>query len=169
MTRSWYEQVRQSSQRASLILGALDMAPLMDVALLLVIFALIMAGFVFQPAVYVELPTVARPDAARGRTLTLAITADEQVFVFDSTFPTREAARPILLRDALAARLSDFYHRDPDGLVLIKADYRVRHGVLLHIMEMIRDAGLRRIAFAAREEAATLPQVPPLPSTPSAP
>lgn len=152
MTKSWYEQAGQTSQRAALILGALDMAPLIDVALLLVIFALIMSGFVFQPGVQVELPAVAQPDAVRGRTLTITITADEQVLVHDSAMPPREAARPLVLRDALAARLSEFYHRDPDGLVLIKADYRVRHGVLLQIMEMIRDAGLRRIAFAAREE-----------------
>jgi len=160
MTKSWYEEAGKTSQRATQVLGALDMAPLIDVALLLVIFALLMSGFVFQPGVQVELPAVAQPDAVRGRTLTVTITADEQVLVHDGALLPRDAARPLVLRDALAARLSEFYHRDPDGLVVINADYRVRHGVLLQIMEMIRDAGLRRIAFGARHERSPAPAAP---------
>ncbi len=160
MTSVWYEQTGSARQRATQVLGALDMAPLIDVALLLVIFALVMSGFVFQPGVQVELPAAAQPDAVRGRILTVTITADEQVLVQDSALPAPDAARPLVLRDALAARLGEFYHRDPDGTVVINADYRVRHGYLLQIMEMIRDAGLRRIAFGARDERTPAPVMP---------
>ncbi len=141
MNRSWLEEVRLiSSARLSRTLGAFELAPLIDVVLMLVIFSLMVTGFIYVPGMQIDLPTVTDPNAIRGRTLTLTVTREEQVYIED-------AARPVALRETITSQLRDFCRHHPDGVVLIRADYNVRHGYLMQLMELVRDAGLRKIAF----------------------
>ena len=142
MSSKWLDEVYAiTSSRRSRTLGAFELAPLVDVILMLVIFSLMVTGFIYTPGVQVDLPVVSDPDAIKGRTLTLTVTREEQVYI-------QNELQPVALRDAISANLLSFYRLNPEGVVLIKADYNVRHGFLLELMGLIRDAGLRKIAFA---------------------
>jgi biopolymer transport protein ExbD len=142
MSNPWLEEVRLiTGTRRSRTLGAFELAPLIDVILMLVIFSLMVTGFIYQPGIQIDLPAVSDPDAIKGRTLNLTVTREEQVYIgSDQT--------PVALREAISARLISFYRLNPEGVVLIKADYNVRHGYLVELMELIRDSGLRKISFA---------------------
>lgn len=142
MSNRWLEEVRLiTGSRRSRTLGAFELAPLIDVILMLVIFSLMVTGFIYQPGIQVDLPAISDPDAIKGRTLNLTVTREEQVYIgSDQT--------PVALREAISGRLISFYRLNPEGVVLIKADYNVRHGYLIELMELIRDSGLRKISFA---------------------
>jgi biopolymer transport protein ExbD len=141
MSSSWLEEVRLiTSSRRSRALDAFEMAPLIDVILMLVIFSLMVTGFIYQPGIQVDLPAITDPDAVKGQPLTLTVTREEQVYIGSEQ-------QPVALREAISSQLLSFYRLNPEGIVLIKADYNVRHGYLLELMEMIRDAGLRKISF----------------------
>ena len=149
MSKRWLEEVYSvSAGRRGRTLGAFELAPLIDVMLMLVIFSLMVTGFIFQPGIQIDLPAMANPDPVRGRTLTLTVTRERQIYVNEDT-------RPLAMREALSAHLREFARHSPEGCVLIKADYAVSHGYLMQLMELIRDNGLRRIAFGSDEAAAT--------------
>jgi biopolymer transport protein TolR len=148
MSKRWLDEIHSmSAARLSRTLGAFELAPLIDVMLMLVIFSLMVTGFIFEPGIQIDMPALANPDPVRGRTLTLTITRERQVYV-------NQAARPLAMRAALTSHLREFARHSPEGRVLIKADYAVSHGYLLQLMELIRDSGLRRIAFGSDEAAA---------------
>jgi len=134
-------------------LGVLDLAPLANIVLLLVIFALVINGIVFQPGLKLNLPVIVAPSIIQGRVLTLTVTPEQRVYVDDPARPAAEQARPVGLKEALVSVISEFGRRHPEGTVLIKADVNVRHGYLLELMEMIRDAGIRQIAFGSMPQA----------------
>jgi biopolymer transport protein ExbD len=160
MTRRWVDEIHtMSAARLSRALGAFELAPLVDVMLMLVIFSLMVTGFIFEPGIQINLPALANPDAIRGRTMTLKITRERQIYVNEST-------RPLAMREALSAHLREFARHSPEGRVVIKADYAVSHGYLLELMELIRDNGLRRIAFGSDEAAAATAVQPSSPTTP---
>ena len=155
MTKNWRDGILIVARTPhALTLSAYDLAPFMNVALMLVMFALMVSGFVYQPGIEVDVPLVHNPDAIRGRTLALTITKEEQVYLADSP-------QPLVLREAIVAHLRDFYRRHPDGVVVLRADAAVRHGFLLQMLELIRDTGLRRISFAGAlpPDAQTTPRV----------
>ncbi|NLF39852.1 biopolymer transporter ExbD [bacterium] len=141
MTSNWRDEyVPSMPWHRSISIGAVDLAPVLNVVLLLVIFSLMATGFIYQPGVQIDIPVVRNPDAIRGRTLTLTITRDERVYVSGT-------AQPLVLREAILSQLREFKRHHPDGVVILRADSNVRHGFLLSLVEMVREAGLRRIAF----------------------
>jgi biopolymer transport protein ExbD len=129
-------------------LGIFDLAPLIDVLLMLVIFALMASGFVFPFGVRIDLPEVADADVLRGAACTLTVTREERIFLKDPGRAPAEQALP-LDTEALRSNLGEFQRGNPDGIVVINADVDVRHGHLLQVLEIVRDSGLRHIAFGS--------------------
>ncbi len=144
--KGWLEEVQVvSSSRLSRSLSAFELAPLVDVILMLVIFSLMVTGFIYTPGIRVDLPIAADSNIIRGRTLNLTITQNEKVFI-------EGEAAPIVIDEAILSYLLDYKKYHPDGVVLIKADYNVRHGYLLKILELVRKSGLHKIAFETSSE-----------------
>lgn len=139
--KAWLEEVQVvSSSRLSRSLSAFELAPLVDVILLLVVFSLMVTGFIYTPGIQVDLPTVSNSNIIRGKTLKFTVTKNEQIFIDDN-------ATPVVINEAIISYLNDYKKLHPEGTVLIKADYNVRHGYLMKIMELIRNSGLKNIAF----------------------
>ena len=128
------------------VLGLFDVAPLMDVMLMLVIFALMVSGFVFPSGVAIDVPEVTSAEVLRGAACTLTVTRDERLFLKDPGRTPAEQALP-LVADVLRSNLREFQRSNPDGMVIINADVDVHHGYLLRVLEIVRDSGLRHIAF----------------------
>ncbi len=163
---SWSERgICGTDTRFARTLGVLDLAPLANIVLLLAIFALIANGFVFKTGVEMEvkthLPALGSPSVLRGRVLTLTVTAEEFVYVDDPTRPPTEQARPLVVREALTALVADFARRHPDGTVLINADVNTRHGCLMRLLDVIRDAGISQVAFGGVPQPRDMPTHPP--------
>ncbi len=146
MNKSWLEEVRLiSSSRRSRALGAFELAPLVDVILMLVIFSLLVTGFIYTPGIQVDIPAISNPNVIQGRTFTVTITKDEAIYIENSE-------EPIISMDDLILQLKEFAERTRDGIVVLKADYNVKHGFLMKLMENIRSAGVRKIAFEGKKE-----------------
>ncbi len=145
MNKSWLEEVRLiSSSRQSRTLGAFELAPLVDVILMLVIFSLMVTGFIYTPGIQIDIPSVSNPNAIRGRTFTITITKGEKIYIENSE-------KSIESRDILLSKLKEFANQTRDGIVILKADYNVKHGFLMKLMEDIRSADVRKIAFEGKK------------------
>ena len=146
MNKSWLEEVRLiSSSRRSRALGAFELAPLVDVILMLVIFSLLVTGFIYTPGIQVDIPAISKPNVIQGRTFIVTITKGETIYIGNSE-------EPIISTDDLILQLKEFAERTRDGIVVLKADYNVKHGFLMKLMENIRSAGVRKIAFEGKKE-----------------
>jgi len=146
MNKSWLEEVRLiSSSRQSRTLGAFELAPLVDVILMLVIFSLMVTGFIYTPGIQIDIPAVSNPNAIHGRTFTVTITKEEKIYIGNSE-------SPVVSRDILVSQLKKFADQTREGIVILKADYNVKHGFLMKLMEDIRSANVRKIAFEGKKE-----------------
>lgn len=107
--------------------------------------------FVAQPAVPIELPEAAGAEPVRYDAVVVAVTADGRMFAGD---------RPVDL-DELSRRFEAAVRERPDVTVLIEADRRVPHDVLVRIYDTAARHGIRRAAIAAQVSARAPPNLPP--------
>lgn len=120
--------------------GLLDMTPLIDVVLLLLIFFMLSSSFVFNPGLKVDVPEYASTESIEKRDVVVTIT-EEGLYLFNDnpTFP-RE------LKDKLRQAAAE----NPKARLIIKAASEVRHGDVVRVMIMAREAGIENQAFATR-------------------
>jgi len=59
---------------------------------------------------------------------------------------------PVSSREILLSQLKKFAEQTREGIVILKADYNVKHGFLMKLMEDIRAADVRKIAFEGKKE-----------------
>ena len=117
----------------------INMTPLIDVMLVLVVIFIITAPLLAS-SIRLDLP---RSDAASSsdapRFVLLVVDRSGQVFLDD---------QPVAL-DALAQRLALVANRNPDAELQLRADAAVPYGRVVEVMGVAQKAGLNRIGFIA--------------------
>jgi len=130
------------NRNVSVAKGMLDMAPLIDVVLQLLIFFMLTSSFVFNPGLKVDLPEYSSSESLNKSDVILTIT-EEGLYLYneDVTF----------LRE-LANRFRQAAAENPNTRLIIKAASEVPHGDVVRVMVMAREAGIKNQAFATRPE-----------------
>ena len=124
--------------------GVLDVAPWVDVVLLILLFFIVNSSFVMRPGITMDLPVSAMADGARYDAMVVTVAQDNMVFFNDEK----------LTLDGLAPRLEDAARKRPDATLVIEADARVQNGTLVGIYNMAMNAGLKQVMMATRLPAA---------------
>lgn len=120
-------------------MSEINMTPLVDVMLVLVVIFIITAPLLVS-AVKVDLPrTPAAATLQAPRFLTLTIDSTGQSFVNDE----------LLAPAALSAALRRSAEQHPDTEVRLRADATVPYGRVVEVMGIAHQAGLHRIGFVA--------------------
>lgn len=125
----------------------INIAPLVDVVFLLVIFFAVSTTFLDTAGLALELP---ESDSTAGREpqeLSVLLLADDRVVFAGETVTLAELRRQ--LGEAIAAR--------EEKVVVLRADAATRHGEVVRVMDVIRDAGASGLTVAAREPAPAPP------------
>lgn len=125
-------------RRAERIAGRIDLIPLIDVVLLLLIFFILSSCFIFQSAVKVNLPPAVTPDALPSSSHTVILTKSGLIF-FDGRKVNVEGLN-------FGLELATAKGRDP--LLIIKADREVPYRQVVEIMEVVKKSGINRVALA---------------------
>jgi biopolymer transport protein ExbD len=120
----------------------LDIAPLIDMVFILLIFFLVTTSFVKETGVDVNRPTASTAIAKENVTILVGITAQDKIFV-DS--------REIDIR-ALRLNVERALGEKPDGSVVIVADKSSSTGAALAAMDQCRLAGAEDVSLAASIE-----------------
>ena len=130
---------RLERQGGNAPMSDINMTPLIDVMLVLVVIFIITAPLLAS-SVRLDLP---RTDAATpteaAQALTLSLDRAGQAYLDD---------KPLALPD-LAARLAQIAARNPDTEVQLRADQLLPYGQVLEVMGIAQKAGLTRIGFIA--------------------
>jgi len=118
-------------------MSEINMTPLVDVMLVLVVIFIITAPLMVS-AVKVDLPKTAGAAALEApKFVSLTVDKAGQVFVDDKP----------LGHDAVGAVLRETWQRNPDTEVRLRADTDVPYGRVVELMGQAHAAGLHRIGF----------------------
>ena len=129
----------------------LDLTPLIDVVLMLVIFFMLTTTFVLSPGVQVDLPQGSSLQQPRESDAMITITKDGAVYFQDAQVSL----------ETLQAVLQRAKAQQPRLRVVIKADTLVQHGRVVEVMDMAKLVGIERLAIAtAPKQAAEQPSEP---------
>lgn len=116
----------------------INVTPLVDVSLVLLIIFLATSYLIAQQSLKVELPKASHAAATEARTVAVVIRASGEVDLDGHPVAPEDLPRE------LAAR----HHARPSVQVLVSADREVAHGRVVDVMDAARGAGIDRIAIA---------------------
>ena len=122
----------------------LDMTPLIDVVFLLLIFFMLSTSLSVNPGIKIDLPKSSAEQVKKKKTtLRVAIEAGGRIFLEGKKLSLEQ------LRDKFAAvgkKSGD------DALVVIEADKKVYHGLVVKVMDAAKTSGLNKLAIATQPE-----------------
>lgn len=133
----------------------INMTPLIDVMLVLVVIFIITAPLLAS-SIKLDLP---KTDAAKASDVPMAVRV-----VVDATGQTFLNDRPVSL-DELAHQFATAHQLNPDTEVQLRADQAVPYGRIVEVMGVAQKANLNRIGFVADAPSATTALPSALPVT----
>ncbi len=117
----------------------IDIAPLIDCVLLLLLFFMLTSNFVVQPGIRVDLPRAVTSEVIGKQNLIITLTRDSMIYLED---------KPVTMNE-LGKILEKKSRKIP---VLIKADQTVEIGKIVAIWDLCRDIGLQQVNIATNKK-----------------
>jgi biopolymer transport protein TolR len=123
-------------------LSEINMTPLIDVMLVLLVIFMVTAPLMVS-AVKVDLPQAEGPQvAAVPQSIAVSLNAQGQIYLNDQPVAS----------EAFSAALTEVAKRSPLTEVQLRADTSVPYGRVLEVMGLAHQAGLTRIGFVAQPQ-----------------
>ena len=113
-----------------------------DVLFVLLLFFMVSTTFVNQPAMSLDLPKAVHSQGTSQAGIIVYVDKDAVIHVNDE--PVDDA----MLDSVLRSRLVD----SEDKAVVLKADSRVSHGTVVHVLDIIKGAGVVKLTIATQPE-----------------
>jgi biopolymer transport protein TolR len=124
------------SRRGPSMLGEINVTPLVDVVLVLLLVFMVTAPMMSR-GIDVQLPVANQPQIPPSDRITVSVNAEGRVYVAD---------RPVNIA-LLEDRLRELTGGRPDAVVYLRADEGLRYGEVIRVVDVIKRAGVERIGF----------------------
>ncbi|MDI1479220.1 biopolymer transporter ExbD [Polyangium sp. y55x31] len=145
-----------SSNNEDNMVEGINVTPLVDITLVLLIIFMVTAKIIVSQAVPLDLPKAA-PGQDVQMVFSVELRANGDMVVDGKKLPNDEAALP-LAKEAQA--------KTPDLRAVIRAESAVQHGRVIHALDLLKRVGITKIAFGVTPVAADDGKPPPVPATP---
>ena len=130
--------IRQSI-RGSHKTADINMAPLIDLVFLLLIFFLVTTSFVKETGIDVERPQASTAAIEEAGNILVGVSANDRIFLDSREIDVRS------VRSHIERCLAE----NPEGAVVVVADKQSSTGVVIQVMDQCRLAGARNVSIAA--------------------
>jgi len=130
------------SQGEDDLISDINVTPLVDVVLVLLIIFMVTASYIVKESIEVDLPRAAAAGEATGSILALVLTSDGTVYLDGARADEAQVLQKV--RDAVA--------RDRDTRAIISADRMALHGAVVHLIDVVKGAGVTRFAIHVEKE-----------------
>jgi biopolymer transport protein ExbD len=124
------------------LISGINVTPLVDVVLVLLIIFMVTATYIVRASIEVELPRAAHGGETAGTVLAVVLTRDGQVFLDGVRRSEPE----------LVARAQEAVRADRETRAVISADRAALHGAVVHVIDLVKDAGVTRFAIHIERE-----------------
>ncbi|WP_027390321.1 biopolymer transporter ExbD [Chrysiogenes arsenatis] len=117
----------------------IDMTSMMDVVFIMLIFFIVTTSFVKEAGIEVNRPAAASAERQERGNIMIAVSETGAIWIDQ---------RQVDLR-AVRANIERLRAENPEGAVVIQADEASRTGILVEVMDQVRQAGVLNVAIAA--------------------
>lgn len=121
------------------ILADINITPLVDIMLVLLITFMLVSNLVNVSAIKVELPKAATAENAQMESIAIIITESGQYFV---------SGRPVASFDALEKILAEKRSQNAQIQTIISADTNVSHGRVVKVIDLVRRLNILKFAIS---------------------
>jgi biopolymer transport protein ExbD len=120
------------------VISAINVTPLVDITLVLLIIFMVTAKIIVAQGMPMDLPK-----AASGETV-------QTIFSVELTVDgkTRVDTKFVRNDDAISGLAKTAKLKNKDLRAVIRADSKVEHGRVIHVLDLLKRAGIAKIAFA---------------------
>jgi len=119
----------------------IDMTSMMDVVFIMLIFFIVTTSFVKEAGIEVNRPTAASAERQERGNIMIAVSEAGAVWIDGRQVDVR----------AVRANIERLRAENPESAVVIQADEESRTGILIQIMDQVRQAGVYDVAVAAEQ------------------
>lgn len=120
-------------------LNQINVIPLVDVMLVLLVIVLTTATFISTGQIPVDLAQAEATSATPSEPITITITASGEIFLDGAQLPQE-------------AMLSELQRFSPETLVLVRADRVIQLERFVDVVDDVRGAGLTKISLAVEQQ-----------------
>lgn len=131
-----------SNQNDDEPIAAINVVPLVDVILVVLIIFMVTAPLVLKPVIDINLPKSSSGDEAPAAPLNVALSANGQLMVNGEVSTTEQLA---LIATKTAGE-------KPDTAAILQADKAVTLESLTAIIDVIKSAGIKKVAFSIEKK-----------------
>jgi biopolymer transport protein ExbD len=129
------------------LISAINVTPLVDVTLVLLIIFMVTAKIIVSQGMPMELPKAATGEQMQ-MVFSVELTEAGKTYV-DSKEVGNDDVVAIMAKEAKA--------KNPDLRAVIRADAKVQHGRVIHVLDLMKQSELTKIAFAVSPTAPANP------------
>ena len=120
--------------------GHLDIAPLIDIVFLLLVFFMLTSSFIFQPGIKINLPKAMTSEVIQRENLIIIVRDDNALYINER----------LIGREGLSSRLKVAAKESKP--ILIKADRRASLGKVVEVWDLCRAEGIQKINIATTQK-----------------
>ena len=130
----------------------INVTPLVDITLVLLIIFMVTTKIVLNQTLPLDLPKAATGTSDVQTVFSILLSADGRTVVDSTQIANDEAILPL-------ARTAQTAH--PELRAVIKADSAVTHGRVIHVLDLLKQAHVSKIAFGVTPTPAVVPAPQP--------
>jgi len=116
----------------------INVVPLVDIVLVVLIIFMVTAPMFMKPSINVNLPKAAAGDQSIPSQLSITLTRDGRTVLNGSD--ADEAT--------ITSKATEQAQKNPDIQAIISADQDVVHGKVVHIIDLVKSAGVKKFAIS---------------------
>jgi biopolymer transport protein ExbD len=120
------------------LISGINVTPLVDVILVLLIIFMVTARIIHSQGMPMDLPKAAKGEQVQT-IFSVELTADKKTFV-DS--------KQLQDDDAILELAKSAFAKNKELRAVIRADKKVEHGRVIHVLDLLKRTGIAKIAFA---------------------
>jgi biopolymer transport protein ExbD len=120
------------------LIAGINVTPLVDVTLVLLIIFMVTAKIIVSQGMPMDLPKAASGESLQT-IFSVELSADGKTRVDSEAIANDEAIGPLA---------KTAHGRNKDLRAVIRADKKVEHGRVIHVLDLLKRAGIAKIAFA---------------------
>lgn len=131
--------MQESDAEEDAITG-INVTPLVDITLVLLIIFMVTARFISEPSLGVNLPKASATASTEQQDRRVYLTVNTQKQIFLNNAPVSE--------QELAAKIQQLLKEKPDLSLVLRADKDVSHGDVMRVLDIVREQGVTQFGIA---------------------